>query len=239
MKEPMRRVVRRLGYELQRVGGSEDRLLGRLLAEEEIDLVVDVGANQGQYGSRLRFLGYGGKILSFEPLAEAYRLLQQISSEDSEWAVRNVALGASSAEGHLRVAANSVSSSLLDATTEHLIAESQARAIGREGVTVSTLASELMPRPDSSLWLKLDVQGMEKQVLEGAAGILHHVKVLHCEISLVPMYVGQTSYIELLEFIEAAGFVPIWVAPALLNLETGEMLQLDSLFARRYSPDDR
>jgi FkbM family methyltransferase len=50
-----------------------------------VDLVVDVGANIGQYGRLLRDWGYDGRILSFEPMRDEYAVLSRVADADGWW----------------------------------------------------------------------------------------------------------------------------------------------------------
>ena len=92
----------------------------RLLKDYRIDLVLDVGANTGQYARQLRELGYKGRIVSFEPLSSAVAELRRAAAYDANWQVRNHACGAENGKREIRVAANSQSSSFLPMKAEHL-----------------------------------------------------------------------------------------------------------------------
>lgn len=59
-----------------------------------IDLVLDVGANTGQYASSLRKAGYRAQIVSFEPLHRAYSRLARSAECDRRWRAVRLALGA-------------------------------------------------------------------------------------------------------------------------------------------------
>src|SRR5690348_14983189 len=92
----------------------EDRM--GLIARHGVSLVLDVGANAGQYASALRASGYSGEILSFEPIPDAYRRLAEAAVADALWQTRNVALGDRRSHLTLHVSANSYSSSFLQLT---------------------------------------------------------------------------------------------------------------------------
>ncbi|MCA1694626.1 MAG: FkbM family methyltransferase, partial [Actinobacteria bacterium] len=83
------------------------------MAQHGINVVFDVGANQGQYGQTLRALGFQGAIISFEPLGRAFRHLEAATEGDASWIAVNAALGEESGSRSLMVAGNSQSSSLL------------------------------------------------------------------------------------------------------------------------------
>src|SRR5262245_42805297 len=55
------------------------------LRKFEIDLILDVGANKGQFASEIRHCGYPGRIVSFEPLSQVHGQLLQASAGDSMW----------------------------------------------------------------------------------------------------------------------------------------------------------
>jgi hypothetical protein len=55
----------------------------------EIDCILDVGANEGQFGESLRASGYTGDIVSFEPLNSAHINLLKRSKPDPHWHVHS------------------------------------------------------------------------------------------------------------------------------------------------------
>jgi FkbM family methyltransferase len=232
LKSPIQRSLRRVGYELAPINVGHSELVQGLLTRHAIDLLVDVGANQGQFAQEFRAQGFTGSMCSFEPMEAAFALLQKAAGKDPRWAVTRTALGDKEGEARMEVAANSVSSSLLPITATHVDAESASRTMGHETVPVSTLDTQLSHVEGQALWLKLDVQGYEHQVLLGAAGTLARVEVVQCEMSFRELYVGQTHYLDLLSFLDAAGFVPVSVVPGFAHPITGEAMQCDLLCVR-------
>src|SRR5215472_6069643 len=81
-----------------------------LMQRRSIDVVLDVGANKGQFGKQLRGLGYRGRIISFEPLSDAFSALSQTASGDPMWTCHNFALGDLASSATINVSANSHSS---------------------------------------------------------------------------------------------------------------------------------
>jgi len=232
LKLPIQRSLRRVGYELAPISVGHTELVQGLLARHAIDLLVDVGANQGQFAQEFRAQGFRGPMCSFEPMDAAFSLLQRTAARDPRWTVTRTALGDKAGEARMDVAANSVSSSLLPITAAHVEAEGTSRTTGHEIVTVTTLDAQLRDVKGDALWLKLDVQGYEHQVLLGAAETLGRTEVVQCEISFCQLYAGQTHYLDLLRFLDAAGFVPVSVVPGLNHPVTGEAMQCDLLLVR-------
>lgn len=84
-----------------------------ILDKYDIDLVVDVGANEGQFAADLRQHGYQGKIISFEPISSAFAILQETAAADRNWEVKNLALGTQNTEQTIYVSDDSAFTSFL------------------------------------------------------------------------------------------------------------------------------
>ena len=232
-KAPVRRSLAAVGYELVPARQSEREFVLGLLRRQRIDTLIDVGANQGQYAEQFRNRGFTGRMISFEPMGEAFARLQRSAADDPLWEARLVALGSKAGSADLQVAANSVSSSLLTIGALHVAAEPASRTVRTETVPVSTLDAELADEAaEHRYWLKLDVQGYEREVLLGAAEMLAHSRVVQCELSTRQLYAGQPRYLDVLPLLDDAGFTPVDVVPGFCDPATGEMLQFDVIAAR-------
>src|SRR5439155_27146309 len=124
-----------------------------------VPLVVDVGANRGQYATDLRQHGYRGKIVSFEPLEEAFAQLAAAAARDVDWTCHRMALGVAAGEAQINVASNLESSSLLEMEVGHRAGAPEVSMVSVETVPVSRLDDVL--DDDRPCLLKLDVQGYE------------------------------------------------------------------------------
>ena len=112
---------------------QEDRQ--RLLREHHIELVLDVGANAGQYATRLRDDGYRGQLISFEPTSDAFALLQDAAADDPQWQTRQLALGDKpDRAAAINLSANSYSSSFLPIERVHVDAAGDAAFVGQQEV---------------------------------------------------------------------------------------------------------
>lgn len=237
LRTKLRRYGREFGIDVRRVGRffDESKVLAHLLEERDIPLVIDVGANVGQFASSLFRAGYGGRILSFEPFPDARNELLRISSSNSRWDVGpQVALGNESTVGLLHIAANSISSSLLPMESLHVNAAPHSAEVGTVLVDVRRLDDVLasLRIPEERFFLKLDTQGTEKTILEGSSALLHRITGIKIELSLVPLYVGQPLFDEMYQFITARGFA-IWdITPGFRDNWTGRLLQSDFVFFR-------
>jgi FkbM family methyltransferase len=228
----VRRVLSPLGFELVRLRRPETQLLTHLLKAESISIVLDIGANQGQYAMRMRSLGYQGVIHSYEPGVEAFRDVQRFSSGDPLWNVHQLALSDSEGTQILYVSEDSVSSSLLPVADAHLRAAPASRAVHTEGVRTARLDDVLQAADGDRIWLKLDTQGSEDRVLAGAPLSLLQTRVVQTELSLLPCYDGQADYRQVIDHLHRLGFRLVAVEPGTQDPFTGQMLQFDGIFTR-------
>lgn len=230
-KYAVRSLVRRLGYDLTSLHEGFGSFVAARLAEFGVDTVVDVGANEGQYAQWLRALGFRGRIVSFEPVGDAFGRLGRHAAGDDAWTVHRVALGAASGRLTMHVSENSQSSSSLPMLDAHLRAAPSSRYVAEEEVAVEPLASfggEL----GAATWLKVDVQGAELDVVAGADGVLDRVPVVQLELSLRPLYGGAPSLPEVVEAMTSRGYVLSYLHPGFEDPRAGRMLQADGVFVR-------
>lgn len=234
----IRSLLRRAGIEAYRysIHTSAGAQLDRLLKHVGIELVLDVGANRGQYAAQLRLHGYTGRIVSFEPLAAAHAELTAAARKDPGWSVApRMALGESTGEIDIHVSGNSFSSSILEMLPEHEQAAPGSGYVTRETVPLKRLdevAGDLVAKARNVL-LKIDTQGYEDRVLAGASALLPTLAAIQTELSLVPLYADQPLFDEMRAKIEALGFVLFAVFPGYVHEQTGQTLQIDGFFVRR------
>jgi FkbM family methyltransferase len=235
VKEALRHVIHASGYEIGRTSVyTSQKVRHRLLFTQlQIDLLLDVGANTGQFASDCRAAGYKGRIISFEPSTAAHSGLLQSAAPDPLWTVADrTALGAITGEAEINIAANSVSSSILPMLDTHLSAAPASRYLRKEIVPLRRLDDVLSPTDRTCrIYLKLDVQGYESEVLAGATGILPQVRAIQLEMSLLPLYEGETLMLDMCAKMAANGFELWSLEPGFRDPVTGRLLQADGIFA--------
>jgi FkbM family methyltransferase len=240
-KDVVRAMARSVGVEIHRYNParSQSAQLKAMLGHHGVNLIFDVGANVGQFGSELRkHIGYRGRIVSFEPTREAHAALVRRAMSDADWTVaERLALGATEGSIDVNISANSVSSSVLSMLEAHAAAAPESEYTSVETVRLTTLDS-VAPAylsEDSVSFLKIDTQGYEAEVLEGASATLSRSVGLQLELSLKPLYGGQLLWSEMLERITAAGFELWAMVPVFADGRTGRLLQIDATFFRSRS----
>lgn len=235
MKRLVRKALRKAGWELTRFRPESCQWarLKCMLSAHGVDTVLDVGANTGQYAKNLRDAGFKGRIVSFEPISEAHSRLCRIARKDALWTVaERMALGDWDGQTQIHVANNSVSSSLLPMLASHRAADPQSQFVATEAVPIARLDT-IAPRflqDTKSIFLKIDVQGYEKKVLEGAPKLLKRTVGLQIELSLTPLYDGETLLQPMVEYLHAMDF-DLWaLVPGFVHNRSGRLLQVDGVF---------
>jgi FkbM family methyltransferase len=237
----LKSLCRRFGIKVDRYSmvTSHEMRLARMLHHHDVDLVIDVGASSGGYARSLRTAGYRGPVLSFEPLRSVHQELVRASEGDAAWAIADpMALGEHEGLCRMNVSCNSDSSSLLDMLDSHAHAAPESRYVKTEDVVVARLDGVRHPfiNPAKRAFLKIDTQGYEAHVLAGAAGLLPKLQGIQVEMSMEPLYAGQTLWLELLESVEARGFKLWSLVPGFFSQESGKLLQCDGVFFREAAP---
>jgi FkbM family methyltransferase len=234
---PLRRLGRALGYDLTRRRKAKvpQAQLVAVLERFGVSCVFDVGANIGQYAAGLREWGYRGRIVSFEPLAGAHATLVKRAAGDAAWQVApRMALGASEGEIEIELSAESDMSSILPQTALLRHVSPSSRVLGRERVLIRRLdavAGDHL-RPSDVPFLKIDTQGYEPDVLEGAEALLPSLAGVQLELALVPIYEGELDYRSMIDLMEGLGFEPYLFLPGYFERKLARQLQLDGVFMR-------
>lgn len=232
----VRRLLRKAGYDVVRYHHTVHpvaRLL-RLFEQYHVRQLFDVGANVGQFGAFMRKSGYQGKLISFEPLSAAFAHLQQQAQGDENWTVVHIGLGDFDGQAVINIAGNSESSSLLKMLPRHSVAAPNSSYVGTESVQIRTIDAvlEQYADPEQPLFVKLDTQGFEKRIVEGARRSLERICGFKLEVSVDPLYEGEAILPEMIEFMADHGYQLMGVEPGWSHGATGQMLQMEGVFFR-------
>ncbi len=197
-----------------------------------ITLLFDVGASEGLYGAEMRRLGYAGRIVSFEPRSTAFALLRRWADNDPNWEALPFALGKEATSSIIHISGSADSSSLLDMLPRHYETCPDTEYVAEEAIDVRPLDDFIEPycRLGDVPFLKMDVQGYEKYVLDGATRMLDRVAGLQMELSLVPLYEGETLFTDMVQYLETRGFTLMALEPGLRDPASQQLLQVDALF---------
>lgn len=185
----------------------------RLFDLYKVDLVMDVGANVGQYRDFLRLhVGYKGWIASYEPVPEAYEKLLKRSQDDTRWRVFQMALGSSHGTAMFNVSiASTLSSFHKPDFSESAHATQKRQTLKEIEVAVDTVDRQLpgllQALPAKQPYLKMDTQGYDLEVVRGAEQSLNQFVGLQFEGSVIPLYQGMPPFTTMLTSLNERGFV--------------------------------
>lgn len=228
-------LLKRKGYQITSYPDAEMQRRFRIMDLCNINVVLDVGANRGFYAKELRSYRFKGKIISFEPLNEAFIELEKNANEDDLWFANKYALGDKEGRFQLNVANNLDSSSLSSMLPAHEESAPHAKFIGKEEIEVKTLDSIFNMKVDEEdrVMLKIDTQGYEKNIIDGAVESLKKVAILQMEMSLVKLYENDLLMPEMVNYLDELGFRLYSIESGFSNPKTGQTLQLDGIFVNR------
>lgn len=233
MKRAIKSALSRLGFEVARRKPNKFEALASVCTATGVEQVYDVGANSGQFALGLRHAGFRGRIVSFEPLPEAFATLDALAGTDPAWVTRRIALGDMDGDFLIRVAgAKGAASSFMRLTP---LAGRITNLESEREITVAMHRLDDEVAADTAFagkpaMLKLDVQGFERNVLDGGRQSLGKFSLLLLEASLFRLYDGELLFAELIELAGGFGLRPV----AIFNEFTsplGVTLQADILFA--------
>jgi FkbM family methyltransferase len=195
-----------------------DKHLAEVLDRLAVTVVVDVGANYGQYRGLLRKIGFAGRIVSFEPVARPFQHCAALATDDPGWEVHRLALGRRDQRRRIKVGSSEDFSSFLGLSEYGKETFEDLELHRGERVSVRTLDSvwdELVGDESQRVFLKTDTQGWDIQVYRGARKHLHDVIGTQCEIAVQRLYRRMPGYHRSLAFLERRGFAltglyPVW-----------------------------
>lgn len=200
-----------------------------------IGLVVDVGSHHGEFARLVRGIGYDGAIVSYEPVGSAFEELSRRSADDPGWSAHRLALGRADGTRSINVSRSTDFSSFLPLSVHTESAFPEARVEAEELVDVRRLDAILHEHaPEAAtapIFLKIDTQGSDLEVLEGAGSVLDRVAALQTEVPLRPLYQGVAGMPEVLTVLSERGFALSGVFPVSADEEL-RLIEVDCVAVR-------
>lgn len=203
----------------------------RNLSDLNIISVIDVGANVGQFGLDVRRHGFDGLIVSYEPVQKSFGFLSQTIKQHQPWKAFQLGLGEVESERLINISGNDgLSSSLLKMGSMHLENFPDSATVSQQTISISTIDKqlEILGIRPQELLLKLDVQGFEAEVLKGASKSLSKIPLCYLEVSITPLYEGESTFLPILMELSNYGHEVIDVFRG-IKTKKGQLLQLDIL----------
>ncbi len=234
-----RRFARALGYDIEKQ--NKQVLLETHLQKQfdlfNVDLVFDVGANAGQFASLLRSVtGYKGEIQSFEPQPKAFAQLAELAARDPDWHIYNYALGETAGELQMNVSQDSVFSSFHPASEAGKMRFAAIKEVETLNVQVKTLEehidTEVTGFEQRRAFLKMDTQGHDSWVFQGAGRWKGSFAGIVSEMPVVPIYDNVPDYIDLISVYRKHGYEMTGAYVVHRHRDTGHVVDFDCVMAR-------
>lgn len=225
------KIARLFLYKLDQVKNIRGNALSKLVnAIQEVDLVLDVGANVGQFAIDLRMAGYRGEIYSFEPSPSAYIQLLQESSRDPLWSVFNIGFGNRFEFGQLNISSNNGLSSSLLMPKLHVDFFPHIQFVKTEQVVITTISNFFSDNRilGRKILLKIDAQGYESKILEGAEEVFPDISYTFVELSILELYQGEPDALSVLNHLAKLGHRIVDFRRGVESSD-GKLLQFDVL----------
>jgi FkbM family methyltransferase len=235
LKQLSNRFFKCFGYQIKSIQQLPSENLLGITKRYDIRTILDAGANEGQFALWSRKFFPEASVYSFEPVESTFKKLQLIAKDRHRWDVFQVALSDTCENRHIFYHINHPSSSSLHESTPvelSLFPETKEKII--ETVSCVTLDqwldnSNITLKED--ILLKLDVQGHETFVLNGAKNVLEMTSVVITEVIVGSLYRGQAQFVDIVQLLLESGFKFQGVLEHGFDA-SGAIISLDAVFIR-------
>ena len=242
MKNTIQNILKTFGYKLQQIPTKEQK--EQIAASEackimwlrntQIQTILDIGANTGQFAKSIHQIFPQAILYSFEPLEDCYNELVNNFKEIPQFQAFNVALGDKTAQMEINCSQYSPSSSLLTMAEIHKNAfpYTQDQTLYKvDVVKLSDIANKLnLQKP---ILIKLDVQGFEDKVIAGGKDVIEQAELIIIEMSLEELYENQPLFDDIYKILVNLGFKYKGNYEQLHSPQDGRILQVDGIFMKR------
>lgn len=203
-----------------------------ILRQADFRMIVDIGANRGQFALAARQWAPRARVISFEPLPGPALVFSSVFAGDDRVVLHESAIGPLPERREMHISARDDSSSLLPIS--RLQSQIFPGTAEISTIEVSVAPLEAFMRPDdvrAPAMLKLDVQGFEYEALSGCASLLSLFDFIYCECSFMELYSGQKPAGEVIEWLSDRSFALRGVFNPAYD-RRGDAIQADFLFVR-------
>jgi FkbM family methyltransferase len=226
-------LVKYLRVRISRSRPTFEQARNSIIQSAGISLVIDGGANRGQWAWEVVSKFPNLKVLSVEPITEAFSELKSSASKHKNWSIMNVALSKSAGRAVMHVSNNGEQSSSLLKPDVHLMHYPTVGFTRTQETDLVTLDSIQIPQ-EARVYLKLDLQGNELAALEGGTLLLERVNAIELEVSTVRMYAKQPTFLEIANFLDHHGF-RIFTFSDPFRSSDGQCIYFDVIFQKELS----
>ena len=228
MKDYIKKIISLLGYEIKKKKTN-------FFLKNKIDLIIDVGAHRGEFALKVLNENFKGKIISFEPQLKIYNILLNNSKKYDNWTVhKRCGVGKKNQLSIMNIMSETTCSSFYVPTKNLLTIDPTQKIVKREKSNIyslNTLFSEQY-KIKKKTFLKIDTQGYDKIVLDGASKILKKILFVQMELAIDPLYKKELNYINMINYMKKRGFI-IWNFGGVIENLEGKSMSFDIIFKNK------
>lgn len=228
---PIRKIVQKFGLDLHRYRPGPDKFA--YLKTLNLQTVLDIGANVGQFAKEIRSKLPQAQIYSFEPVKECFNKLNKNMEGSEKFRSFNFALGDKNQKSEINKSSYTPSSSILEMSEIHKTLFPHTKDSAPEEIEIKRLdeaARDL--KLEKEILIKVDVQGFEDKVIAGGTEIFKKARVVLIENSFTELYLGQPLFGDIHDLLKGLGYDYHGSLQEKLDKKTGQILSEDSLFIR-------
>jgi FkbM family methyltransferase len=239
LKRVIQKAVRLVGLHVGRYPPVDSLAyhLGVVFRELKVNCVLDIGGHTGEYGLFLRELGYRGAIISFEPVRDCFDDLAAACSRDGNWRAENFAIGPDEGELEINVCRGSVFNSFLKPSAaaparfrrDTEVVRTEKVKVRRLQTTIDEL---LALHADTRLFVKVDTQGFDLEVLKSAGPSLSNIRALQTELAARATYDGMPMLPEALSQLSGLGFELTGIFPVAREMDHLRVIEFDCVMCQ-------
>ncbi len=229
----IRKIFNSFGYEIVKTKNlAEDFSIGQWITKLNINTIIDVGSNEGQFINSIEGILPNRKIIAFEPIESVYKKLVA-NTKAFNIVAYNFGLSDINATAEINISKNLVSSSLLNMEDLHKKAYPESEYINKEVIQLKRLDDVINPAElTGRILLKIDVQGYENKVIAGGNQTIKSVDIIIIEFSYQPIYEGQWLFNEMYTYFVSNGFKFIGLADQVSHVGIGVPIFGDAIFIK-------
>lgn len=230
---PIRKFLNGFGYEIVKLQDSLTSVkVGNWLHKLNIQTILDIGSNEGQFIHTIIKTLPGKKIYAFEPIASCYQNLL-LNTKGMNVTAYHCGLSDMNGESVINVSDNLVSSSILGMKDLHKRLYPESEYTKQERITLRRLDDVFDGKQlEPGILIKIDVQGYEEKVLAGGGKVIAQASAIICETSFAPLYDGQWLFGDVYHYFIQDGYRFIGFADQSLSKITGAPLYGDAIFVK-------
>jgi FkbM family methyltransferase len=205
-----------------------------LVGQKDEVVIFDVGAHHGQTALKYNSLFKNCQIYAFEPFIDSFNILKDNVSIYKNVKAFNLALSKDIGQVAFNLNSSSGTNSILPTSIEAATTWDKNVLETAETIQVnSTTLDDFIAKKNISQIdiLKLDTQGSEYLVIEGAIEYIKKgkIKLIYMEIILMPTYVGQKHFDEILKLLRTNNFTLFGIYNNNYSAN-GKLRQIDAIF---------